>query len=180
MKTLRDEIRAKYPTRAARASRSAKSAIRLFCIECFGGDAGDARRCQERDCFLWPHVKVWRDSVGDAASSDDVGVDSSLGEAASAVSGVATDGETEGTSPPAVRRPPPSFARVKKEQGPPLDRAPGALVGRTLRHVDAGGAKECAVTGRGFEYGGAVYSSISAAAKVASGRKAVNGWEYWR
>ena len=60
MKTLRDEIRVKYPERAARAGKSAKSAIRLFCIECCGGDVGEARRCQVTDCFLWPHVKVWR------------------------------------------------------------------------------------------------------------------------
>mgnify|MGYP000322983746 CR=1 FL=1 len=79
------------------------------------------------------------------------------------------------------RRPPPPRAKVVREQGPPLDRTPGALVGKTLRHVEADGSvRECVVTERGFEYGGAVYTSISAAAKEASGRKAANGWEYWR
>ena len=150
---LRDEIRAKYHERAARAGKSAKSAIRLFCPECCGGEVGEARRCQVRDCFLWPHVKAWRDSA-----APDVG------------------------SPPAAeRRPPPPRAKDAREVGPPLDRSPGALVGRTLRRVEADGqTRECVVTERGFEYGGEVYASISAAAKAASGRKAANGWEYWR
>ena len=156
MKTLRDEIRAKYPERAARSVKSAKSAIRLFCIECCGGDVGEARRCPVRDCFLWPHVRAWR-------------------------------GAPEGSSAPAVslptieRRPSPfPQAKAAKEHGPPLDRTPGALVWRTLTHVEQDGVRECAVTERGFEYGGAIYTSISAAAKAASGRKAANGWEYWR
>lgn len=161
MKTLRDEIRVKYPERAARAGKSAKSAIRLFCIECCGGDAGEARRCQVRDCFLWPHVKVWRDQP-----VPEVGAAPSL---------------EAGASPALERRPPPPRAKAAKEQGPALDRSPGALVGKTLRHLEAdGSARECVVTERGFEYGGVAYTSISAAAKAASGRKAENGWEYWR
>lgn len=156
MRTIRDEIRAKYPTRAARAVKSAKSAIRLFCVECCGGDVGDARRCQVRDCFLWPHVKAWRAPT-----------------AGGVVIGV--------TPQPEARRPPPPRVKASKEIGPPLDRSPGALVGKTLRRVEADGQiRECIVTERGFEYEGAVYTSISAAAKAASGRKAANGWEYWR
>lgn len=162
VKTLRDEIRAKYPERAARAGKSAKSAIRLFCIECCGGDSGEARRCQVRDCFLWPHVKVWREQpapeAGDASAVD------------------------SGSPPPAVeRRPPSPRATGAKEKGPPLDRTPGALVGKTLRRVEVDGTvRECTVTERGFEYGGVAYTSISAAAKAASGRVSENGWEYWR
>lgn len=165
MKTLRDEIRVKYPERAARAAKSAKSAIRLFCIECCGGDAGEARRCQVRDCFLWPHVKAWRE---DAAPADEGAPDAGAPDA--------------GAPPTAERRaPPPPRAKAAKDHGPPLDRTPGALVGRTLRHVEADGStRECVVTERGFEYAGVAYTSISAAAKAASGRKAANGWEYWR
>lgn len=191
MKTLRDEIRVKYPERAARAGKSAKSAIRLFCIECCGGDTGEARRCQVIDCFLWPHVKAWRapQTVEESAPEppeDDVIEQEDMLEQES--SEEVPEGDalpySDGTTAlpaPSARRPPPPRARVAKEQGPPLDRAPGALVGRSLRHVDADGSvRECVVTERGFEYGGEVYTSISAAAKVASGRKAANGWEYWR
>lgn len=162
MKALRDEIRAKYPERAARAGKSAKSAIRLFCIECCGGDTGEARKCKVTDCFLWPHVKAWREQP------------------------VLEDGEAPavdpGPPPPAVeRRSPPPRSATAKEKGPPLDRTPGALIGKMLRRVEADGTvRECAVTERGFEYGGAVYTSISAAAKAASGRVSENGWEYWR
>ena len=211
MKALRDEIRTKYPTRAARSVKSAKSAIRLFCIECCGGDAGDARRCQVKDCFLWPHVKAWRNAnaseieVLDAADNDSPdasefeAVEESDSEALDAAESLPSVGSCAhcglaSTTHPnsacphgyeaketAERRPPPPRAREVKEQGPVLDRTPGALVGRTLRRVESDGTvRECVVTERGFEYGGAVYTSISAAAKVASGRKAANGWEYWR
>ena len=167
MKTLRDEIRAKYPERAARSVKSAKSAIRLNCIECCGGDVGEARRCHVKDCFLWPHVRAWRDL--------------SKIEPATDVDTASADADESGIPiPPSKRLPPPPRAKVAKEEGTPLDRAPGVLVGKTLRHAEADGTvRECVVTERGFEYGGAVYTSISAAAKAASGRKAANGWEYW-
>lgn len=159
VKTLRDEIRAKYPERAARAGKSAKSAIRLFCIECCGGDTGEARKCKVTDCFLWPHVKVWREQPP-----------SEVGETS-----------TDSPSPAVERRPPPPRAAKGKEKGPPLDRTPGALIGKMLHRVEADGrVLECAVTERGFEFGGEVYTSISAAAKAASGRVSENGWEYWR
>ncbi len=29
-------------------------AIILFCVECCGGERAEARRCEERTCFLWP------------------------------------------------------------------------------------------------------------------------------
>lgn len=180
MKTLRDEIRVKYPERAARAAKSAKSAIRLFCIECCGGDAGEARRCQVTDCFLWPHVKAWRDqfaSRAETASADE----RQMPLPAAGVSESMSPPHLANTGVPVAR----TMRRIKeaiaKEQGPPLDRSPGALIGKTLRRVEADGqVRECVVTERGFEYEGTVYTSISAAAKAASGRKAANGWEYWR
>lgn len=197
MKTIRDEIRVKYPERAARAAKSAKSAIRLFCIECCGGDAGDARRCEVRDCFLWPHVKVWRaprlegssstEAEEDVIESEDAleqeveTIEDDVVEGDSIVTGVGSPVHEPGAAPKIARRPPPFRARAAKDQGPPLDRTPGALVGKTLRHENSDGSvRECVVTERGFEYDGQVYTSISAAAKEASGRKAANGWEYWR
>lgn len=197
MKTLRDELRAKYPERAARASKSAKSAIRLFCIECCGGEAGEARRCQVRNCFLWPHVKAWRapqleGSLSMAAAEEDVieledvleqeddPIEDDTVEDDSTVASADASATSDVVPPKPARRPPPPRAKAAKEQGPPLDRTPGALVGKTLRHVEQDGSvRECVVTERGFEYGGQVYTSISAAAKAASGRKAANGWEYW-
>lgn len=174
--TLRDEIRVKYPERAARSAKSAKSAIRLFCIECCGGDAGEARRCKVTDCFLWPHVKVWR--APGAVASDNAIVQEDAIEQEPCEKAL-DDDAPEHAAPSAAKRPPPPRAAVAA--GPPLDRTPGALVGKTLRRVEADGqVRECIVTERGFEYDGTVYTSISAAAKAASGRKAANGWEYWR
>ena len=55
--TLRDELRAKYPSRAKRAAESSKAAaIALQCAECVGGSSREAKRCELRDCFLWPHA----------------------------------------------------------------------------------------------------------------------------
>jgi len=52
---LRAAIRAKLPGLAKRGAAGSRLAcIRLFCVECMGGNAGDARRCESRDCFLWP------------------------------------------------------------------------------------------------------------------------------
>lgn len=53
--SFRDEVRSKYPALAERARTGPKAAIRLFCIECMGGSRSEARTCQTRDCFLWPH-----------------------------------------------------------------------------------------------------------------------------
>lgn len=53
--TFRDEICARYPALAERAKNGPKAAIRLFCIECHGGSKTEARACQVRECFLWPH-----------------------------------------------------------------------------------------------------------------------------
>ena len=52
------ELAAKYPELCAAAPTSRASAVRLFCIECMGGNRGDAKRCAESACPLWPHA--WR------------------------------------------------------------------------------------------------------------------------
>lgn len=63
--SFRDEIRKTMPKLAARAERGAKPAIRLFCIECMGGNKRDAKHCQTRDCFLWPHRGAgWSEKPG--------------------------------------------------------------------------------------------------------------------
>lgn len=55
--TFREELRAKYPGRAKRALGNGKAAsIELFCIECIGGAADEAKQCESRGCFLWPHA----------------------------------------------------------------------------------------------------------------------------
>jgi len=58
---FRDEVREKYPALAKRAQVGPKAAIRLFCIECMGGSKADAKACETRGCFLWPHRGVaWK------------------------------------------------------------------------------------------------------------------------
>ncbi len=53
---FRNELRAKYPGRAKRALGNGKAAsIELFCLECIGGSAQEAKQCESRSCFLWPH-----------------------------------------------------------------------------------------------------------------------------
>lgn len=54
MKTLRDEIRARFPGLAVRANQQRLAAIKLHCVECMGGSIRDARSCETRECFLWP------------------------------------------------------------------------------------------------------------------------------
>lgn len=53
-KSVRDEIREAVPGMAERAGVSRATAILLFCRECCGGSAGEAAKCEVRDCFLWP------------------------------------------------------------------------------------------------------------------------------
>lgn len=56
MKTsLRLEMEGKLPIAHERAKTRPKTAIRLFCIECMGGNTRDAKACEVRDCYLWPH-----------------------------------------------------------------------------------------------------------------------------
>ncbi len=56
-----EQIAQRYPqAQAAAANGSRVAAIRLFCIECHGGEASGARNCQARECFLWPvRPRVW-------------------------------------------------------------------------------------------------------------------------
>lgn len=52
----RDEIRTRYPNLAARSDAGSRLAgIRLHCIECMGGAAHDAIRCESTGCPLWRH-----------------------------------------------------------------------------------------------------------------------------
>jgi len=54
-KTVRDELRAKYPAKAKSALTERKPAVELFCGECMGGRTREAAKCETSDCFLWPH-----------------------------------------------------------------------------------------------------------------------------
>lgn len=53
MSDLGNEIRSKRPQLAARATRGACSAIRLFCLECVGGIAAEVRDCTANECPLY-------------------------------------------------------------------------------------------------------------------------------
>ena len=53
--TFREEVEKKYPAMVAKAASSRLVALRLFCVECMGGSRTEAKACQKRDCFLWPH-----------------------------------------------------------------------------------------------------------------------------
>ncbi len=53
-------------------------------------------------------------------------------------------------------------------------------VGTVLRREHRGRVVECVVREHGFEHGGEVFKSLSAAARVASGGGHWNGWTFWR
>jgi hypothetical protein len=44
----------------ARAKTSKVAAIKLFCYECMGGSVSDAKKCESKECFLWPHGPAGR------------------------------------------------------------------------------------------------------------------------
>lgn len=52
--TVRDELDAKYPGMARDAETNPRRAIRLFCVECMGGNIRDAKDCTTTECRLWP------------------------------------------------------------------------------------------------------------------------------
>ena len=53
MATERDRLRVRYP---GMADGGRAGAVRLFCLECMGGNRADAAHCKTSDCFLWPHA----------------------------------------------------------------------------------------------------------------------------
>ena len=56
-RTAHDEVAARFPEMTARATTGSKAAaIKLFCIECMGGERAEAARCESRTCWLWPHT----------------------------------------------------------------------------------------------------------------------------
>lgn len=61
MKTdTQTEIEAKYPGMATRASNGSRlAAVKLFCIECHGGNGQGARDCEQKSCFLWAVRGSW-------------------------------------------------------------------------------------------------------------------------
>jgi hypothetical protein len=62
--SFRDEVKRKYPNLLAKAASSRLAGIRMFCIECHGGDRVSAKKCQVKDCFLWPHRgAAWEQEV---------------------------------------------------------------------------------------------------------------------
>lgn len=60
---LRDELRQRKPMMAERAQTSRSAAIRLFCLECMGGNAASVRECTQKTCFLWPYRMGRRQDV---------------------------------------------------------------------------------------------------------------------
>ena len=50
-----NELRKRKPKMAERAKTMRSAAIRLFCLECMGGNAAEVRRCTAIACFLWPY-----------------------------------------------------------------------------------------------------------------------------
>ena len=53
---LIEMLRQRNPGMAKRAdSGSRAAAIRLFCLQCYGGNRAEVRRCTEYTCPLWPY-----------------------------------------------------------------------------------------------------------------------------
>ena len=72
MSHVRDILAERWPKKAERALKSRSAAVELFCVECFGGDAHDARQCENRACWLWPHAfKTQRRRLGSSGSERD-------------------------------------------------------------------------------------------------------------
>jgi len=62
-----DEVRQKYPgTARAADGGNPRKGIRLFCIECMGGNRGLADACASERCALWP----WRFGKGTKERAD--------------------------------------------------------------------------------------------------------------
>jgi hypothetical protein len=55
MNDVRSELRKKFPVLSDKAATygGCRSAIKIFCIECMGGNVNDARTCAESSCRLW-------------------------------------------------------------------------------------------------------------------------------
>lgn len=51
---LIEQLRAKYPALAKRSKRAPLAAIRLFCLECMGGDHNEVTACTAPLCSLYP------------------------------------------------------------------------------------------------------------------------------
>jgi len=56
MATVQAELAERWPEKVRRARKSRAAAVELFCVECFGGDAHSARRCENEGWYLWPHA----------------------------------------------------------------------------------------------------------------------------
>lgn len=48
------ELRSRYPALAERSKRGPLAAIRLFCLECMGGERTAPKACGVTDCALYP------------------------------------------------------------------------------------------------------------------------------
>ena len=54
-RTTTEALESKYPAMVRKArTGSAKSAIRLFCLECLGESPGDVKTCTDTICWVWP------------------------------------------------------------------------------------------------------------------------------
>lgn len=60
---LREQLRRQKPGLAQKATRQRGAAIRLFCLECMGGNAAEVRRCDSIRCFLHPYRMGRREDV---------------------------------------------------------------------------------------------------------------------
>ena len=49
------ELRARHRDLAGREARNVRAAVRLFCLACMGGTAGEVERCTVTGCPLYPH-----------------------------------------------------------------------------------------------------------------------------
>lgn len=74
--TVIEELRAKFPGLAKAVDRGSRAAaIKLNCFLCMGGDTGEARRCQSKDCPLWPFGPAGRKARGEAEDDDATGAE---------------------------------------------------------------------------------------------------------
>jgi len=60
MTDTQKEITDTYKGLAAGLAKGRRlAAVKLFCIECHGGNGREAKACEQRSCFLWPVRGNW-------------------------------------------------------------------------------------------------------------------------
>ena len=201
MATNHSTLREDYIKRTGHAPGRAV-AVKLFCVDCMGGERAEARRCKTRECLIWPYglaaaaikrgEKVAKDTgeafdptkVNDGEVLDDVIANDEPEAPEDADEG--DDGEATAAPAPEAK---PAFGGVKKRGAlPPVGtqgfhkNKEGTILARVIVQED-GLVYQLAGTDPPKPVS-SVFTSMSASALAAAhdlglNLKGVNGWDFW-